>query len=61
MTVKELIEQLQRFDGDMAVIYADLGPAYEPHPHSRKLEFDTDYYTGTKYVRIPKNTEYVML
>lgn len=61
MTVKELIEQLQGFDGDMAVIYADLGEPYEPNPHSQKREFDTDYYTGTKFVRIPKNTEYVML
>ena len=61
MTVKELIKQLQRFDGDMTVIYADQEDSYEPSPHSRKLDFDTSYYTGTEFMTIPRNVEHVVL
>ncbi len=61
MTVKELIEKLQKFDGEMIVIFPGQDDDYEPAPKEEKFEFDHSYYDGDNFHSIPMNTPFVSL
>lgn len=61
MTVKELIEELQKLNPELTVIYSTMEDNYEPGPSINKYDFNTSYYTGKEFITIPKNTEFVSL
>jgi hypothetical protein len=61
MTVKELIEELKKLDENLVVVCENPEDTDEPSPHIRIFEFDSNYYTGTAFITLPKNVPYVVL
>lgn len=61
MTVRELIIKLQKFDLNLIVTYSTQEDTYEPSPSLQKYDFSTNYYTGSEFITIPKNQEFVTL
>ena len=61
MIIKELIEQLKKFDENLTVIYTTTEDSYAPSPSEQEYDFNTTYYTGREFVTIPKNTKFVQI
>lgn len=61
MTVKELIEELKKFPEDLVVVYSTQEDTYGPSPMIERFSFDSSYYTGIEFVKLPANVPFVVL
>mgnify|MGYP001589203488 CR=1 FL=1 len=62
MTVKELIENLKRFDQDLVIICNWCEESSVPFPRIEKHDFNYSYWDEHSHLKsIPKNTEFIVL
>lgn len=61
MTVKKLIEELKQFDENLLVVISGIEDTYEPSPREQIFHFDSGYYTGSEFKKLPANEKFVQL
>lgn len=61
MTVKELIEELQRYDSDLIVLTQSSEDSYAPCPALTKHDFDYSYWEGVQLKFVPKGQSFLTI
>lgn len=62
MTVKELIAELQKFDGNLLVITESTEERYAAYPRIEKYDFPSNYWDDNHTIKqILANQEHVVL
>lgn len=62
MTIKQLIEELQKYDPNMIVITESQDDSYSPAPSTRKFAFKYNYWDEKHQIQsVPENQEFVTL
>lgn len=60
MIIKELIEELKQFDENLVIVYQ--GDDYEePSPSIRNNSYDTNYWNGEDFIKLPKGQDFIVL